>query len=268
MTASTKPKTPSMELIVRRDTSEDHVNSFCKRASRLTLSQIVNNVMVREQLASTRRRRFAVTISFYPSAEYKQEYEVSSAEVLQAFGSSFPLLLKKAIVLELKKLQADLKSHIAGLGHGKAERKGSDNINEDADVPDKVADDVSEVGDGDAGDEKRARQAKELATYESDDEEPGDNIGEFDDAGLEAEFSDEANDGDGERTTETNSKKSPLGEVKEQFHRILTMATTFNFSEEEVKFDLEVSVLRLDTFSKNSRFPSLDRPHPSSFSWT
>ncbi len=46
-------------------------------------------------------------------------------EILGVFAARFPLALKKEIAMELKKLQADLKSHLSDLGKGRAEARTS-----------------------------------------------------------------------------------------------------------------------------------------------
>ncbi|KAI5119511.1 hypothetical protein M0805_002447 [Coniferiporia weirii] len=245
MTASTKPKTPSMTLHVRPDADEGELKTFCKRASRLTLSQIVDKVEVDEQLASTRRRQFSVSVSFYPRKEYQEEYDVEPTEILSAFNTRFPLLLKKEIMLELKKLQADIKSHLADVGRGKAETQ-AENDDEEEGAAAVVNDNVSEVGDGDADDEKRARQTKQIATYDSDDESDSVPQGEYDDAAFDAEFADGALDENADAVSKDDSSSSTgdapeaqMTEVRSNFFKNLKSATAFTFSDSGVRFDLE-----------------------------
>src|SRR5258708_39470455 len=75
MTASQKPKTPSMTMAVRQGVSPGSIDLFCKRANRVTLSQIVENVVVQESLwaeGEALRIRFIVDINFYPKEEYQE----------------------------------------------------------------------------------------------------------------------------------------------------------------------------------------------------
>ena len=105
MTASQKPKTPSMTMKVRKGVSADDIALFCKRASRLTLSQIVDLVTVKERLVvegDARRTRFAVNLAFFPRDEYAAEYDVEPAEILAAFATRFPLTLTQELQAELK----------------------------------------------------------------------------------------------------------------------------------------------------------------------
>lgn len=246
MTASTKPKTPSMVLWARPNVEENKIHSFCKQASCLRLSQVVDKVLVNEQLTETRQRRFVVTISFYPKKEYQEEYDVEPHEILASFATRFPGLLRKEIQIELKKLQSDLKSQLTDVGKGRAEAqtRGEDvGADDDGELP--VADDVSEVGDGDAEDEKRARQSKQLATYESDDGDDADADvpGEYDDTAIEAEFAEEQEEGDemdSDVSVLDDSLEVEIEKVRILFLEIVKLSTSFTFTENEVCFDLEV----------------------------
>ncbi|KAH8118620.1 beta and beta-prime subunits of DNA dependent RNA-polymerase [Phellopilus nigrolimitatus] len=251
MTASTKPKTPSMTLRVHPGINEVDILSFCKRASRLALSQIIDKVEVNEQLASTRRRQFTILVSFYPRDEYEKEYDVKPSEILSSFSTRFPQILKKEVQLELKKLQADLKSHLADVGHGRAEAQTGDGGDEDDEAiatTSAAHDSVSEVGDGDADDEKRARQSKQQTTYDSDDDDEGNSPrGEYDDTALEAEFAESAEDEDVNAMDEDDLSPDNGGEdleaqtveVRKNFLANLKSATTFKFSDSGVRFELE-----------------------------
>lgn len=249
MTASTKPKTPSMTLAVRPDASEEDTLSFCKRASRLTLSELIEKVEVNEQLLRSRFRRYRVNIHFYPKDEYREEHDVEASEILAAFGVRFPQLLRKEIIQEFKKLSADVKS-LTQIGKGQAVSQSqveADDDNLPAEMP-SGRDDASEVGDGDADAEKRALQAKEVANYDSDEEDDGPQ-GEYDEAAIEAEFAEldngKSNDEDPDNSSEAIviDLEGQIREVKEGFFRNLKSATTFTFTEESVHFNLEVHII-------------------------
>ncbi len=244
MTASTKPKTPSMTMSVQPGYTENDIQAFCKRASRLSLSQVVDKVLVNEQLAKTRRRQFTVSIHFYPKEEYREEYGVTPTEILGVFAARFPLALKKEIAMELKKLQADLKSHLSELGKGRAEARPSGDAGDEDDVGEVAADADSEHGDGDAGDAKRARQGKEMTTYESDDDDSGP-LGEYDDAAIEAEHENSSDDeysdeGVDDEEIREKTVAELVGKVREDFFTNLKAGSAFSFNEREATFDLEV----------------------------
>lgn len=246
MTASTKPKTPSMTLAVRADAIDRNAQAFCKRATRLTLSEIVENVVVNEQLLASRRRRYTVNIHFYPKDEYREEHDVKPAEILASFAVRFPQMLKKEITQEFKKLDADIKT-LNLIGKGQAASQSDDNGGEvDEDVR-ANGDDESEIGDGDADHEKRARQTQEVTTYDTDEEDEA-LQGEYDEATLEAEYAEPAADEkesvDGD-LPEAPKKPSPelekqAGDVRTKFYENLKAATSFDFSKKGACFDLEV----------------------------
>ncbi|KNZ77148.1 DNA-directed RNA polymerase I subunit rpa1 [Termitomyces sp. J132] len=231
MTASQKPKTPSMTMKVRKGTSPEDVDIFCKRASRVKLSQVVENVVVKEQMkveGKARRTQFTIELKFFPKKEYVAEYDTYPSEILAAFATRFPLTLKKEIQSEMKKLDADLRSQIAELGKGKK-------------VKGRGGGDDDEEGDGDADDEKRARQRKEQASYESDEEE---DVEEYGNEALEAEFASQAGSDDEESEEEKKKAKihsfeSQVKQVEGDFLENLHPATKFSFAEAGCTFQLE-----------------------------
>jgi hypothetical protein len=249
MTASQKPKTPSMSMRVRPAVSQEDIDLFCKRASRVKLSQVVDSVVVREELkveGEARRTQLTVDIKFFSQEEYQTEYDVNPLEILTAFATKFPLTLKKEMLKEMKKLDADLRSQIADLGKGRKARENADeDVGEDEEGESakkkKAAEEESEVGDGDAEDEKRARQRKEQTTYDSDDNDMDDP--EEDGHDLEAEFaSPSANNEDQQAEKKMQgSFKSEVKKVASVFTQNLHQATSFEFTESGCTFQLEVS---------------------------
>ena len=253
MTASQKPKTPSMTMKVRPDITAEDITMFCKRASRVTLAQIVENVEVKEQLrveGETRRTQFTIEIKFFPKVEYQAEYDVEPSEILAVFATKFPLTLKREMQNEMKKLDADLKSQIAELGKGKKtkSRQGDDendgDDNEEAPTKRKDDDEESEAGDGGADDEKRARQKKQQATYESDDSDVED-AEAFNDEDIEAAYAPEAEAMEFDAKSAKKGRAQPLkmliNRTSDLFQGHLPHATSFEFDESRCVFQLEVS---------------------------
>ncbi|TFK43688.1 hypothetical protein BDQ12DRAFT_702711 [Crucibulum laeve] len=250
MTASQKPKTPSMTMKVRPGTAPEDIEIFCKRASRVTLSQVVDAVNVKESLkveGEARRTQFTIEINFFPKKEYQKEYDVEPSEILASFATKFPLTLKKEMQNEMKKLDADLRSQIAELGKGKkAKARGGDDDDEEAEAEGtkkkKDADKESEVGDGDADDEKHARQKKQQSTYESDDEDEEEGTGEYADADIEAAYASDVQDVNGvekEVKQRKSSLKSQVNRISDIFMRHLQHAISFTFDESKCTFQLE-----------------------------
>lgn len=274
MTASQKPKTPSMSMLIRESVSQAEIDLFCKRASRVALSQLVEDVVVREISkveGGARRTVFSIDINFFPEEEYTSEYDLGPFDLLNAFSIRFPMILKKEIANEMKKLDADLKSQIAELGKGKksSTREGGDGDAEDEEEegPRKKrgGDDESEAGDGDADDEKRARQKKQQATYESDEDQSEDEgeegEGEFDDAEIEAAYAEDDDvDIDSDKKKRKKKKASSLDDevsrVSEMFMKHLQHATSFTFNSSRCTLELEVCNLAWTKITRSPVFHS------------
>ncbi|PBK69851.1 beta and beta-prime subunits of DNA dependent RNA-polymerase [Armillaria solidipes] len=250
MTASQKPKTPSMTMKVRPGIPQEDIDTFCKRASKLTLSQVVEKVTVTEQLkaqGAARRLEYLFDIAFFPEAEYIAEHEVDPSEILACFATKFPLTLKREIVNEMKRLDSDVKTQMAELGRGKKTREegaadGDGGDDDPGESKKKRGDDEgSEVGDGDADDAKRARQRKQQATYDEDDEEPEEEEKDME-AELEAEFASDS-ESDSEDIAKARSKglQENAKRVADLFMGHLHQCTSFDFSESRCTFTLEFS---------------------------
>ncbi|KAJ3722519.1 RNA polymerase I largest subunit [Lentinula raphanica] len=257
MTASQKPKTPSMNMRIRPGTLQEDIDVFCKRASKLTLSQLVESVTVTEQLQAegdSRRMQYTVHINLFPREEYEAEHDVEPDEILSAFAVKYPLMLKKEMTIEMKKLDEDLKSQIAQLGKGKKQRgdrgepvaADDDNEEDTGNAKGRNDDEGSEIGDGDADDEKRARQKKEQATYDDDSEEEEEEIGAYNDDELEAELVDDAEDEGLEHEAKGAKQKSQSFQnrvkfVGNLFQRNFSQAVSFDFTENQCTFQIDLA---------------------------
>jgi DNA-directed RNA polymerase I subunit RPA1 len=254
MTASQKPKTPSMSMEVRPGVSDKDIDIFCKRASRVTLAQVVENVTVRERLTvegEARRTQFTIDLSLYPKKEYLSEYDIEPLEILACFTTKFPLTLKKEMQNEMKKLDADLKSQIRELGQGKKQKPRAGEqaeADDDGDEPTsskskkKDDDDESEAGDGDADNEKRARQKKQQATYDDDEEDEEDEDEPLNDDDIEAAYASDAPEVPKKKLKSLSTAKR-VSAVADAFTRNLQHATSFSFDESKCTFQLQVSFL-------------------------
>jgi DNA-directed RNA polymerase I subunit RPA1 len=245
MTASTKPKTPSMRITVRPGRSAEEIKKFCKTASRLTLSQVVDSVVVTEKLVAEQGQRnkvFTIRINFFPEGEYRAEYDITPAEIKKSFGVKFAQVMKKEIQVELKKLDAELKNQISALGKGRAEkepRSGGGAVVEAAedDEPAAPADDgASEVGDGDADTAKRTRQQAEQVSYESDEESDE----ELDDEAIEATYAETEEKSRTEGDEEKAKAKAP-NSVEQLFYLNFPAASSFKFTAKQCTIQLMVS---------------------------
>lgn len=262
MTASRQPKTPSMTITLTKGISNGQADAFARRASRVTLSQIVDKVTVHERLTVNsgggRKKQYTIHIDFYPRQEYRAEFDVSPSELLQAFGTRFPLTLKREIQNEMKRLAAHLRSQIDELGKGKAVPQGEEGTpgagagaeeEEGADAgeptPRRDDDDESEIGDGDASREKRQRQKQQQVSYESDEDEDDEGDIELREADPETASALDAEgtiNGELEKKPgKTSGFKDHVSRVEQSFLQNFPHATGFDFSASRCIIELEVS---------------------------
>jgi hypothetical protein len=262
MTASRQPKTPSMTMTVAKGISEDEADAFARRASRLTLSQVIERVTVEERLTvnnQARWKQFTIDIMFYPEREYRAEFDASPTELVHAFGNRFSLTLKREIQLEIRRLAAELKRQTDEIGKGKAIPQGEggassaapghteEDVDADAEEPAQRRDDddESEVGDGDASVEKRQRQKHQQTSYESEEDEETEDDIEPPDAEMETASALDAEVAANDELEKKRKKKTGLKEVvsrvEQAFLENFSNATSFDFSSSRCNIVLEVS---------------------------
>jgi hypothetical protein len=252
-----------MIITLAKGISNEQADAFARRASRITLSQIVNKATVHERLTvnnGARKKQYTIQIDFYPQQEYRAEFDTSPTELLEAFGTRFPLTLKREIQFEMKRLAAHLRSQIDELGKGKAIPQGEEGApvaaggadeDDGADVGEPASrrddDDESDVGDGDASREKHQRQKQQQVSYESDEDEDVEGDIELPEADPET-----ASTLDAEGATIDQRDKKPgktielqdhVGRVEQSFLHNFPQATNFDFDASRCTIELEVSSL-------------------------
>jgi hypothetical protein len=176
MTAAVNPKTPLIQLPVRKGTSLADVERFCQQSSRLNLSHLIENITVTEHLRyrnDLRVKIFTVQIKFFPWTECQEAHHVNLPAIVNGI-TRLAAILKRDIAMEYRRLVADLKGQVANIGKGKAVNERSVN-EEDPEGNEREDQEGSEAGDGDADEEKRKNQGQEQTTY---DEEEGDDAEE------------------------------------------------------------------------------------------
>ncbi len=268
MTASTKPKTPMMSLPIRKGTPAEDVKAFCRKASRLKFSDLVDKVTVVERItgvANSRYKVFSVTIHFFPREEYMEEHCLKTTQLLEALGSKFAPALNRAIKSEFHKIDSNMKTQLSTIGKGKATRNRPGGQEGDDELEDRDRDDESEVGDGDADADMRRSKRKEQATYDDDDggaEEVNSDVGADDDitvdeAALETHSADPTSEAEGDDTVfnddEEDNWKAVLQKTRDAFLVALPLRTrSWSFDNTNgLKFDLEVrSSSRFCAFTK------------------
>jgi len=177
MTASANPKTPMMQLPIRKGTLFLDVERFCQQSSRLNLSHLVEDITVTEHLrhrSDLRVKVFTVQIRFFPWKECQEAHYVTSSAIVNAI-IRLAAILKRDVALEYRRLESYLIGQVASIGKGKVVRE-SRAVEEDPERSSEKEDrETSEIGDGDADEEKRKNQGQEQTTYE---EEEGDDADE------------------------------------------------------------------------------------------
>lgn len=261
MTASIKPKTPTMTLPQTPGMDPERVQRFCKKASRVSLSDIVETVNVTEKIIRdglTRRKSYDVKLLFYPPEQYKEEYLVKPRDVLNALATSFPAVLKRELTKELKKLGETIRNQEQDIGKGKKAREhgdGNEGDDSDAETPtsrqektDSAAqdmDDDSDKDEADDEDEKSRAKRKQQATYS---DESGESGAEDDQDDLERALDSDHLDSDTEppkpKAKSKQSWKRRLVDAQILFEKLgspFTSSLRFPETGESATFNIQVS---------------------------
>ncbi|CAM0140636.1 hypothetical protein VKS41_006661 [Umbelopsis sp. WA50703] len=174
MTASATIKTPTMMLPLLPNVTDEKAKQFCKNASRLTLAQIVDDVIVTERMTSKassnmhrRSKVYQVRLNLFSEKEYKEEYNVSARRIKEVLESKFISRLETVIrkdIKDSKKAKAD------DVGRA-VKRSKSNQATEDDSAPVKATVNDEDEGDGDATDVRNAKRSAQHASYDAPDED-------------------------------------------------------------------------------------------------
>lgn len=171
MTASDKPKKPTMTLFPIAELTAEDCEKFAKSISRLPLSYLIDHTSVEESVGGSfaESRVYKVRLHLYPAAEYTAEYAIKVEDVSKQLEDVFTVLLITAMKKEMKKRkdESSLKD-VPEIGKSAGRRKGEEARpeaeNEGGDS------DAEAGGDDDAADAKRKANLDEGVTYEDADE--------------------------------------------------------------------------------------------------
>lgn len=204
MTASQNIKTPIMKLPILQGISQEQKLTFCKDGSRLLLSQVVQDAVVKEKISAKtissnfkRVKSYTIQLNLFPIEECKEEYNVGVAEILRGIEMTFAPILEREIGKEIKRLARDRVRQRMEIGKGhrfnesvgdtdgadnegadepgtrsknsKANQAKSATRNDDSD--DEEQGDEDGAGDGDADEEKRKSRSEAHASYDDDDDD-------------------------------------------------------------------------------------------------
>lgn len=258
MTASAHIATPTMKIPFVDETSEQEQRRFVQKASRLTVSEVVDQVLVEERLLpkkdGPRKRKYAVTLQFFNPAEYKDTYGIEVEEVLRGIATHFIPLLEKEIKAELKRSKKQAKAQAADIGRGHAMRMAEASNEEEQQEQEELRhDNAEDMEDGDADDLKRSAQRNNDHDYDATDNNSnaGDLEADFDAAfndnpkTTQPDSSDESEDEDesSAQNEDSEKKRERLDELESQATSSTMFTQSLTFDKEKgawCKFDLEV----------------------------
>ncbi|KAH9816115.1 hypothetical protein DFH28DRAFT_1025843 [Melampsora americana] len=261
MTASTNIKTPTMKFPIKAEVSSEEFAKFLKRTTKVTLSQVIDEVIVKETLTKKtqnggRFKSYTVKLQLYPSEEYCTEYSITVESVFRSVVRAFIPLLERRIKTEFKTRTLDIKNQFSTIGKGKSIAARSGTTGEDGDGEDVNEDvpmrrvDEADIEDGDADDQRRARQKHEV-DYDQDSSDGSENgVKGLNDKRLReiTDLDDEEDDESGDETdsmADTDEEKEQ--ERKERRHSV------FSKFKEEVESDSSfVSQIEFDEEMGNS----------------
>ncbi|CAG8532386.1 1839_t:CDS:2, partial [Dentiscutata heterogama] len=179
MTASEKIKTPMMTLPLLENVSEQESAKFCQEISKLTLAEIVDQMIVTEHLSSKRDmdgsvrcRIYNIRMQFYSREEYTKEFNIVPSQIERAIESKFIKHLMNAISTEFKntKSKNEVYTDIAQ-GIDKFTNRTRKDATFDEDEPINAGGDESDDGDGDATNARINSRTKQFATYDGPDDD-------------------------------------------------------------------------------------------------
>jgi DNA-directed RNA polymerase I subunit RPA1 len=220
MTASVKPKTPTMKLPITSSAagSSQRLSSFQKRTSRTTLSQALDKISVQESISSIRegddimrQRVYELCFKLYSIEDIRKEFEIELDDIWNSFAKSFTPLFESEVAKEIKRGMKEAGRQAINLGKGKRKQKEGqeENENDENDAgtsrkgkkrrsDDEGSDDEDDMED--AKKEKRMKEQKggyiddEAEEAESDEEKSNDSDEDEDedseedkDSGIETE---------------------------------------------------------------------------------
>ncbi|CAG8520133.1 425_t:CDS:10 [Acaulospora morrowiae] len=116
MTASQNIKTPTMTLPLLKKVSDKEALRFCQKISKLTLAEVVDQMVVTERVSGkrdesgfTRCKVYKIHMQFYTREEYKEEFNLEPWEIERAIEIQFMYYLESAITKHFKNSSKNIK---------------------------------------------------------------------------------------------------------------------------------------------------------------
>ncbi|KIW03140.1 uncharacterized protein PV09_05782 [Verruconis gallopava] len=180
MTASAKISTPGMTLYPLPEMSIEEADKFAKSITRLSLSDLIDEVEVRETvgrgIAYMQAKTYKIRLAFFPSEEYCKEYAIKTDDVFMAVAKRFLPALQATIRKELRKKGEKISAARPEVGQSAGRSEGvtvrAARNDDDDDGPAEESDDESEDdNEDDATANKQRANRNEGAGYEAPDED-------------------------------------------------------------------------------------------------
>lgn len=172
MTASNHISTPSMSLYPIDEMSAEDAEKFAKSISSLPLSYVLDGVTVEERVGRGKMfgmaKMYQVQLKFFPSEEYKQTYNISVSDVLDAVERKLLRFLLTLMKKEIKKRQSQstMATPEIGVKAGTVEM-----ANPHAAAAAGEEEDDDDDGDDDATNAKQRANRSEAVSYGPNDDE-------------------------------------------------------------------------------------------------
>ena len=188
MTASTKPKTPQMNIPFKPHVEKTRAEEICRGISKLTLDMLIEDATVTEKFVSVshgRYRSYRLHLKFCKRAEYESEFGLKTEELQRVLEKQF---IKKLVAMIQKDLMNSKKNQEAeedqiGRGQDVARFQESQEVSntagEGSSVPKKISKGAKSVLSDDEGDDmeldassaNRAQKKKQHTSYDGPDDE-------------------------------------------------------------------------------------------------
>merc|ERR1719419_283189 len=186
MVGSPNIKTPSMDIPFREGVSEKEMDKMRLKFNRVLVSDLLEQVVVTEkiQLKPERARIVDLKFEFLPHKNYKQNFGVKPAQVLDYFEKKFIIkvlmpvmaaVTKEKKVLVESGVDDDMRKRTTGAG-GEDDEGGEDNNRQQESAADNVMGDIEssdeeEIGDAEGTDMTRRLERQGDREYEETEDE-------------------------------------------------------------------------------------------------
>ncbi|KAJ2542894.1 hypothetical protein GGF49_002527, partial [Coemansia sp. RSA 1853] len=222
MVASDNISAPVMDIPMADGVTKEQAETISSSLSRLTLSDVIDYVEVKERLTAKRGsvdhrrfRQFTIRLQLFPSNEFEEEHDIESPDIEYAIEHHFVNRLEALVAKDLKRTYRSIMSDDV------AAQDQSDDINDegepagqtavdDSDVESDIEDDI---GDGDADDARAASRRAEHTSYDGPDEDDKEML-----ENIDAELDQLDNMATG-KTAEADSESEEESEDEENIER-------------------------------------------------